>query len=73
MHLVCILLIFSEKLKRVVEVSEEKVREEKGTQTQTFWSDTFGWGRGLPREGVVAKKFGMSFETQGNQTFRRDA
>ena len=31
-----------------------------------------GWGGGLPREGVGAKKFGMSFETQGNQTFWRD-
>ena len=26
-------------------------------------------GAGLPREGVGAKNFGMSFETQGNQTF----
>ena len=25
----------------------------------------FGSGGGLPREGVGAKKFGMSFETQG--------
>ena len=24
---------------------------------------------GLPREGVGAKKFGMSLEAQGNQTF----
>ena len=29
-----------------------------------------GWG--LPREGVGAKKFGMSLKTQGNQTFGRD-
>ena len=26
-------------------------------------------GGGLPREGVGAKKFGMSLETQGSQTF----
>ena len=32
----------------------------------------FGWGGGPPREGVGAKKFGTSFETQANQTFRRD-
>ena len=32
----------------------------------------FRWGGGLPRERVGAEKFGMSFETQGNQTFRRD-
>ena len=46
---------------------ETQVREEKRTQTQTFWS-----GGGLPREGVGAKKFGVSFETQGYQTFGRD-
>ena len=28
---------------------------------------------GLPRGGVGAIKFGMSFETEGNQTFWRDA
>ena len=32
-------------------------------------ADIFRWGGGLPREGVGAKKFGMSFATQGNQTF----
>ena len=37
-----------------------------------FGPGIFGWGGGLPREGVWAKKFGMSFETQGNQTFWRD-
>ena len=49
--------------------SDPKIWEEKGTQTQTFWSDIFGWGRGLLREGVGAKKFGISFETQEIQTF----
>ena len=34
--------------------------------------DIFQWGGGLPCERVGAKKFGMSFETQGNQTFGRD-
>ena len=34
--------------------------------------DIFMWGGGLPCEGVGAKKFGMSFEAQGNQTFWRD-
>ena len=41
----------------------------KGTQTQTFWSGFLRWGGGLPREGVGAKKFGMSFEIQANQLF----
>ena len=31
--------------------------------------DIFGWGGGLPREGVGAKKFGMSFEAQGKPNF----
>ena len=35
-------------------------------------SDIFWWGGGLPREGVGAKKFGMSLETQGIKLFGRD-
>ena len=35
-----------------------------------FWVRIFSGG--LPREGVGAKKFGMSLETQGNQTFGQD-
>ena len=31
-----------------------------------------GWGGGLSGEGVGAKKFDMSFEARGNQTFWRD-
>ena len=31
--------------------------------------DTFRWGRGLPRERMGAKKFGMFLEAQGNQNF----
>ena len=34
--------------------------------------DIFRWGRGLPREGVGAKNFGMSLETQGIKLFWRD-
>ena len=34
--------------------------------------DIFRWGRDLPREGVGAKKFGMSLETQGIKLFWRD-
>ena len=34
--------------------------------------DLFWWGGGLPREGVGAKKFGMSLETQGIKLFWRD-
>ena len=36
---------------------------------EVFGPDIFGWVGGLPYEGVGAKKFGMSFETQGNHTF----
>ena len=42
----------------------------KEPKPKLFGPDIFGWG--LPREGVGAKKFGVSFETQGNQTFWRD-
>ena len=34
--------------------------------------DIFWWGGCLPREGVGAKKFGMSLETQGIKLFWRD-
>ena len=34
--------------------------------------DIFRSGGGLQREGVGAKKFGMSLETHGNQTLWRD-
>ena len=34
--------------------------------------DIFWWGRGLPHEGVGAKKFGMSLETRGIKIFWRD-
>ena len=44
----------------------------KEPKRKLFGLDIFGWGGGLPREGVGAKTFGMSFETQGNQTFWRD-
>ena len=34
--------------------------------------DVFRWGGGLPREGVAAKKFGMSLETRVIKLFWRD-
>ena len=34
--------------------------------------DIFRWGRGLPREGVGAKKFGMSLETREIKLFWQD-
>ena len=34
--------------------------------------DHFGWGGGLPREGVGANKFGMSLETREIKLFWRD-
>ena len=34
--------------------------------------DIFRWGRGLPREGVGAKKFGMSLETREINLFGWD-
>ena len=46
--------------------------KKKEPKPKLFGPDIFGWGEGLSRKGVGAKKFGMSFETQGNQTFWRD-
>ena len=37
-----------------------------------FGPDIFQWGRGLPREGVGAKKVGMSLETREIKLFWRD-
>ena len=34
--------------------------------------DIFRWGRGLPREGVGVKKFGMSLETRKIKLLGRD-
>ena len=50
-------------------ILQGKIKEPK---PKLFGLDIFGWGEGLRREGVGAKKFGMSFETQGNQAFWRD-
>ena len=49
-------------------MSESGQRNEP--KPKLFGPDIFGWGGGLPREGVGAKKFGMSFETQGTKLFR---
>ena len=43
--------------------------KKKEPKPQLLGPDIFGWGGGLPREGVGAKKFGMSFKTQGKRTF----
>ena len=41
----------------------------KEHELKLFGPDIFWWGGGLPREGVGTKKFGMSFEAQGKETF----
>ena len=46
--------------------------KKKEPKPKLFGPDIFGWGGGLPCEGVGAKKLGMSCETQGNQTRWRD-
>ena len=46
--------------------------KKKGPKPKIYGPDIFWWGGGLLREGVGAKKFGMFFETHGNQTFGRD-
>ena len=43
----------------------------KEPKPKLFVLDIFGWGGGLPREGVGAKKFGVSFETRETKLFHR--
>ena len=50
----------------------EESGKKKEPKPKLFGPDIFGWGGGFAREGVGAKKFGMCFETQENQTFWRD-
>ena len=45
---------------------------EKEPRPKLFGPDIFQWGRGLPREGLGAKKFDMSLETSEIKLFRRD-
>ena len=52
--------------------SRDHSGKKKEPKSKLLGPDIFGWGGGLPREGVGAKKFAMSFEAQGNQTFRWD-
>ena len=51
-------------------------RENQGTKKEPkpklLSPDIFQWGRGLPREGVGAKKFDMSLETREIKLFLRD-
>ena len=44
----------------------------KRNTNSDFRSGYLQWGGGLPREGVGAKEFNVSLQTQGKQTFRRD-
>ena len=50
----------------------KRLGKKKEPKPKLLSPDIFCLDRGLPREGVGAKKFGMSFEAQGNQTFWRD-
>ena len=47
--------------------TKKKVHKPKLLSPDIFW-----WGRGLPHEGVGAKKFGMSLETKEIKLFGRD-
>ena len=43
--------------------------KKKEPKAKLFGPDLLWWGGGLPREGVGAKKFGMSLETHGKSNF----
>ena len=49
-----------------------KLRTKKEHKPKLLSPDIFRWGGGLPREGVGAKKFGMSLETRDIKLFWRD-
>ena len=49
-----------------------KSEKKKEPKPKLFGPDIFGWGGGLPREWVGAKKFGMSLETREIKLFWRD-
>ena len=46
--------------------------KKKEPKPKLFGPDIFRWGGGLPREGVGAKKFGMSLETREIKYFWQD-
>ena len=46
--------------------------KKKEPKPKLFGPDIFGWGGGLPREGVGAEKFGMSLKTREIELFGRD-
>ena len=48
------------------------IRHEKEHKPKILSQDIFQWGKGLPREGVAAKKFGMPLETREIKLFWRD-
>ena len=47
---------------RIISAEGSSFREKKEPKPKVFDLDIFGWVGVLPREGVGAKKFGMSFE-----------
>ena len=53
-------------------VGPKKSGTKKEHKPKLLSPDIFRWGRGLPREGVGAKKFGMSLETREIKLFGRD-
>ena len=46
--------------------------KKKEPKPKLLGPDIFGWGGGLPREGVGAEKFGMSLEARETKHFWRD-
>ena len=57
---------------RVQTRGDRHVGTKKEHKPKLLSPDMFRWGRGLPREGVGAKKFGMSLETSQIKLFGWD-
>ena len=52
---------------KTMKIHRLQLGKKKEPKPKLFGPDISGWGGSLPREGVGAQKFGMSFETQGKK------
>ena len=55
-----------------MQIFAENSGKKKDHKLKLLRPNIFQWGGGLPREGVGAKKFGMSFQTSDSKLLWRD-
>ena len=66
------ILVISSQVSSALGYREFTLGRKKEPKPKLFGPDIFQWGRGLPREGVGAKKFDTSLETREIKLFGRD-